>query len=141
MMNPPQAILPTGSRFHHVGVACRSLENAQADLRALGYERAGTQFVDPLQGVVGIFMEGTGPRLELLAPWDGSTVLDPWLRNGSRIYHLGYEVADIDSAIRAALNADARQVTSPVPAVAFDGRRIAFLMLRVPLMIELIELG
>jgi methylmalonyl-CoA/ethylmalonyl-CoA epimerase len=86
-------------------------------------------------------MEGTGPRLELLAPWDGSTVLDPWLRNGSRIYHLGYEVADIDSAIRAALNADARQVTSPVPAVAFDGRRIAFLMLRVPLMIELIELG
>ena len=141
MVNPHRAILPTGSRFHHVGVACRSLDKAQAGLRALGYEPAGTQFIDPVQGVEGIFVEGSGPRLELLAPWDGSTVLDPWLRNGSGMYHLGYEVPDIDSAICAALDADARQVTSPVPAVAFGGRRIAFLMLRVPLMLELIELG
>ena len=49
-----------------------------------------------------MFVEGLGPRLELLAPLEGSTVLDPWLRGGSRMYHLAYEVADLDAAVAAA---------------------------------------
>jgi methylmalonyl-CoA/ethylmalonyl-CoA epimerase len=123
-----------------VGVACRSLEEGEAGLRALGYEPAGAQFTDTQLGVKGLFAEGPGPRLELLAPLEGSTVLDPWLQRGSRMYHLAYEVDNLDTAVSAAVQADARQITAPTPAVAFGGRRICFFMLGIRLLVELIEL-
>jgi methylmalonyl-CoA/ethylmalonyl-CoA epimerase len=136
----PGLILPPDSRFHHVGVACRSLDEAQAGLCALGYEAAGAQFSDAGLGVKGLFVEGPGPRLELLEPLEGSAVLDPWLRGGSRIYHLAYEVGDLEATVAAAVQDDAVQVSGPAPAVAFDGRRVCFCMLRVRVLIELIEL-
>jgi methylmalonyl-CoA/ethylmalonyl-CoA epimerase len=134
-------ILPPGSRFHHVGVACRGLDEPQAGLRLLGYEPVGEPFSDPRQGVAGRFLEGPGPRLELLAPLPGSAVLEPWLQGGSRIYHLAYEVGDFEAALRAARDTGARQTSPPTPAAAFDGRRISFFMLRVRLLVELIELA
>lgn len=140
MLSPAGLILPPSSRFHHLGVACRDLDDEQAGLRCLGYEPVGARFTDSLQGIIGVFVEGLGPRLELLAPLKGSAVLDPWLRGGSRVYHLAYEVADMEEAVSAASGADARRISGPVPAVAFEGRRICFLMLRIRLLVELIEL-
>jgi methylmalonyl-CoA/ethylmalonyl-CoA epimerase len=140
-VTPAAVVLPDGSRFHHIGVACRDLADEQAGMRALGYEPVGAPFTDPRQGISGVFVEGTGPRLELLAPLEGSAVLDPWLRGGSRMYHLAYEVADLDGAVAAAVADGARLVSGPVAAVAFQQRRISFLMLQVRLLTELIELA
>lgn len=141
MVHLSGSLLSPDSRFHHVGVACRDLDDELAGLRLLGYESAGAPFSDPRQGIVGMFVEGAGPRLELLAPLPGSAVLDPWLRGGSRMYHLAYEVPDLEEAVSLARRADARQISAPVPAVAFAERRICFLMLRIRLLIELIELA
>jgi len=138
---PPGLILPAGSRFHHLGFACRSLEEGQAGLRALGYAAAGAPFTDTDQGVSGVFVEGPGPRVELLAPLGEGRVLEPWLRGGSRLYHLAYEVTDFEAALAAAAAAGGRQTSAPAPAAAFAGRRIAFFMLPVRLLIELIEPG
>jgi methylmalonyl-CoA/ethylmalonyl-CoA epimerase len=140
-VTPAGVVVPEGSRFHHVGVACRELDGELAGMRALAYEPVGAPFVDPQQGITGVFVEGLGPRLELLAPLEGSAVLDPWLRGGSRMYHLAYEVADLDAAVTSAEAEGARLVSEPVPSVAFDQRRICFLMLRVRLLTELIELA
>jgi methylmalonyl-CoA/ethylmalonyl-CoA epimerase len=124
--------------FHHVGYACRDLGAELAGLAPLGYAQVGDRFTDPVQGVSGLFCEGGGPRLELLAPLEGSDVLDPWLRGPAKLYHLAYEVPDVDGA-SAAMTADgARMVRAPVPAVAFDGRLITFLMLPSRLLVELI---
>lgn len=139
MTDPAGAFLPEGSVFHHIGVACRDLDDEQTGLRCLGYEPAGPRFTDPTQGIEGVFVEGMGPRLELLAPLEGSSVLDPWLRTGSRMYHLAYEVTDIEEAAAAADGGGGLLLRAPVPAVAFDQRRICFVMLRVRLLVELIE--
>jgi methylmalonyl-CoA/ethylmalonyl-CoA epimerase len=138
-MNPLGLILQASSRFHHVGVACRDLEREQDGLRALGYVPVGKQFTDSRQGVVGVFLEGPGPRLELLAPFESSGVLDPWLRGRARMYHLAYEVSKLNEAISAARDAGARQMSAPTPAVAFGDRHICFVMLRNLLLVELIE--
>jgi methylmalonyl-CoA/ethylmalonyl-CoA epimerase len=108
-------------------------------MTALGYQPVGETFTDPRQGVTGLFLEGSGPRLELLAPLQGSTVLDPWLAVNAKLYHLAYEVPALGQAAAAAKAAGARQVSRPEPAVAFDGRPISFFMLRNRLLIELIE--
>jgi methylmalonyl-CoA/ethylmalonyl-CoA epimerase len=124
--------------FHHVGYACRDLDAELSGLAALAYAEVGERFTDPVQGVNGLFCEGGGPRLELLAPLPGSDVLDPWLRGPAKLYHLAYEVQDIDVALERVTRDGARVVRPSVPAVAFDGRPIAFLMLRNRLLVEYI---
>jgi methylmalonyl-CoA/ethylmalonyl-CoA epimerase len=133
-----EALLPAEASFHHIGVACRDLDREQEGLATLGYQPAGARFVDQTQGIAGVFLEGSGPRLELLAPLPGRDVLDPWL-HGAKMYHLAYEVDDLDGALVAAGRVRARQVSRPVPAVAFEGRRICFVMLRTMFLLELIE--
>jgi methylmalonyl-CoA/ethylmalonyl-CoA epimerase len=133
------SILPEGSSFHHVGLACRDLARECAGLEVLGYRSSQAEFTDRGQGVVGMFLDGPGPRLELLAPLPDSRVLDPWLSGRAKMYHLAYEVPDLRPAISRALEADARQVSAPTPAVAFDEREICFVMLRTLLLVELIQ--
>ncbi len=89
----------------------------------------------------GLFLAGQAPRLELLQPLDDGDggVLAPWLKQDIKLYHLAYEVEGIAGAIDRLRTQRAKLVVPPVPAVAFDGREIAFLMLPNRLLIELIE--
>lgn len=97
--------------------------------------------MDPIQGVRGRFLVGGGPRMELLVSDGPGGVLAPWLKTGQKMYHLAYEVADLGSACAALAKAGAKTVVHPVPAIAFGGRKISFLMLPNMLLVELIEAG
>jgi methylmalonyl-CoA/ethylmalonyl-CoA epimerase len=112
--------------FHHLGIACRSIDAEARAWAALGYTRESERFEDPIQGIRGEFWTGPGPRAELLEALPGSAVLAPWLDRGVKIYHLAWEVDDLDAALEEAKDKRGRVVTGPVPAVAFGGRRIAF---------------
>jgi methylmalonyl-CoA/ethylmalonyl-CoA epimerase len=125
--------------FHHLGVACRAIDADARTYYALGYRDETPTFEDPIQGIRGRFLVGAGPRLELLEPLAGSKVLDPWLERGVKIYHQAFEVPDLDASIERVLATRARLMVAPVPAVAFGGRRIAFVMLSNMTLIELIE--
>lgn len=125
--------------YHHTGYACNDLDTEARELERLGYVPEGEDFVDPHQRVRGRFLSGGGPRLELLVAEGDCAVLDPWLRGGTKMYHLGYETPDLEAAIDAIMVGRARLVSSPAPAPAFNGRRVAFLMLPTLLLIELIE--
>lgn len=125
--------------FHHFGVACKNLDREMGIYSMLGYASEGPDFEDPIQGVRGRFLVGGGPRVEILEALPGSDVLDPWLQNGSRIYHQAFEVSDILTTIELLENKRARVIVQPVPSVAFDGRLICFLMLKNMMLIELIE--
>src|SRR5215831_120731 len=128
-----------GLRFHHVGLACTDLDAEERVFAQLGYTREGPDFEDPAQGVRGRFLVGAGPRLELLCELPTGTVLGPWLRKGVKMYHVAYEAADLAAADIAVTALGARRVVSPVPAVAFGGRCIAFYMMPNGFLIELIE--
>ncbi len=125
--------------FHHVGVACANLEQEARKLAALGYQKQGPEFIDPVQGVRGQFLVGQSPCLELLSRLETGGVLDPWLDSGAKLYHLAYETPAMNEAIEHFRAQRAKLVVSPVGAVAFDGRKIAFLMLPNMLLVELIS--
>jgi methylmalonyl-CoA/ethylmalonyl-CoA epimerase len=126
-------------QFHHIGVACLDLESETLRLAALGYAIEGEDFSDPIQGVRGRFLNGGGPRLELLSPLSEAGVLTPWLKGGVKLYHLAYLTTDLDGELARMRSAGAKAVVRPVPAVAFEKRRIAFLMMPNMLLTELIE--
>lgn len=130
--------LPEAAAFHHIGYACASLARERAGFEALGYGAEGEIFEDPAQGIRGLFLTGPGPRIELLENLAGHATLTPWLERGTRMYHLAWRVADLDAALTAAHRAGARSTRAPLPAVAFGGARIAFVMLRQGLLVELI---
>ena len=65
--------------------------------------------------------------------------MSPWLKSGVKMYHMAYEVAALDIAISNLGEGGAKLLVPPVPAVAFAGRRISFLMLPNMLLVELIE--
>jgi methylmalonyl-CoA/ethylmalonyl-CoA epimerase len=125
--------------FHHIGVACRDLNSETNRFAALGYAPEGADFTDPIQGVSGRFLVGGGPRLELLVPLSTEGCLAPWLKTGAKLYHLAYIAPDFDGEILRLRGRGAKTVVQPVPAVAFAGRRITFLMLPNMMLVELIS--
>ena len=125
--------------FHHIGYASFDVEKEKCLLACLGYKQAGDGFVDDVQGVSGIFMAGGGPRIELMEQTPGSITLQPWLNAGIKLYHMAYLVDDISHAIEKLRSERAKLIVPPVPAVAFVGKKIAFLMLPNKFMVEVIE--
>jgi methylmalonyl-CoA/ethylmalonyl-CoA epimerase len=125
--------------FHHIGVACRDLDREAKTYALLGYSPEGDDFSDERQGIRGRFIVGPGPRLELLVALPGSTVLEPWLRKGVKYYHEAFFVPDLAGGIEELGASGGKVVVEPVPAVAFDGREIAFVMLPNVTLVELIE--
>ena len=126
-------------RFHHLGLATRRLAREADGWRMFGYVPDGDAFEDHVQGVRGIFLSGPGPRLELLEPLPESTVLDGWIDRGIRIYHQAFEVPDIRATLESTLARGAKVVVQPVPAIAFGGRLIAFVMLPMMHLVEFID--
>jgi len=130
---------PPGYVFHHIGYATTSIAYELQFLAFLGYRQEGEQFVDQIQGVAGQLLVGQGPRIELLEPLPNSETLAPWLCAGIKMYHLAYEVRCIEQVIEWARSKKAKVIVQPTCAIAFDMRRICFMMFRNRLLAEFIE--
>ncbi len=126
--------------FHHIGVACDDLEREERTFLGLGYRREGEIFADPIQGIRGLFLTGAGPRMELVTPFDDQAgVLTGVLAQRLKMYHIAYLVPDLMQALKSLKEQRAKLVVNPSPAVAFNGRSVAFLVLPNRMLIEIIE--
>jgi len=125
--------------FHHIGIACTDIEKETRYHALLGYSVESSDFIDQEQGIQGRFLTGGGPRLELLSQLEGSNTLAPWLKAGTRMYHQAYTTQDIRQKIEELQSQRAQLMVPPIPAVAFGGRHICFLMLPTMSLIELIQ--
>ena len=129
-------------RFHHLGVAVEDLGSAVPVYTTLfGYECTSGPFDDPVQKVSVCFLSrGEGDMtLELVAPLGADSPVRTTLKKGGSAYHMCYEVPDIDAAIAHLSDNDCLALGSPVPAVAFGHRRIAWMMTPTWQLIELME--
>jgi hypothetical protein len=126
--------------FHHVGIAVRSIEDSAKWYQAEGYTLSET-ILDPIQNVSVAFLErADSPRLELVQPVDSASPVNNILKKvGVSAYHSCYEVADIQQKIEELELQDFRLMVEPVPAVAFQNRRICFLYHIDNGLIELLE--
>lgn len=125
--------------FHHVGVACRSIQDETASIAPLGYVAEGSATEDPIQKVRVQFFSGVSPRIELIEPTSQESPVFGLLKRGTKFYHLAYVVDDFDGAVGAAESNGFRAVGPAAPAVAFGMRRIIFMMAKSGMLIELIE--
>jgi methylmalonyl-CoA/ethylmalonyl-CoA epimerase len=130
-------------RFHHVGYAVR-------DIRAYLNEfleplfapvSVGEPISDAIQQVTVCFvtMRG-GTVIELVEPLGEKSPINSIIGSSrGGIYHLCYEVEDLDEQVRRFRAKRCLALGKPVPAAAFEGRRIVFLMTPERDLIELVE--
>jgi methylmalonyl-CoA/ethylmalonyl-CoA epimerase len=128
-------------RLHHVGIVVRDLAAYGVTCEAfLGMHAATPVFHDPIQKVrVQFWSDASGQMLELVEPAAADSPVHEALRKGGGLNHLCFEVDDLEAEISAALGRGALPVTEMAPAVAFDGRRIAFLFLPDLNLVEFVE--
>lgn len=129
---------PIGT-FHHVGVAVHDLQTAAAQFRdVLGAVVESDVIHDEIQQVRLQFVRLGGLRIELLEPAADRSPLDALLKRGIAFYQVCYEVNDLDVSLDRLKAGGAKVVSEAKPAVAFDQRRVAFVMCQ-GVMIELLE--
>jgi methylmalonyl-CoA/ethylmalonyl-CoA epimerase len=131
-------------KLMHVGVAVSTLEPTTELLSALfGYKVVSGPFDDPIQKVTVNFLAKSADdvaEIELIAPLaQDSPIRSMLAKDGGGAYHLCFETSDIDRALAHAKNNGCIVVSPPVPAVAFQGRRIAWIYTRSRQLFELVE--
>ena len=139
-MNPEDL----GFKLRHVGVAVPALGPATETLSALfGYRVISGPFDDPIQKVTVNFLSQSDQHtteIELIAPLTEDSPIASMLKKGSGgAYHLCFETTNIEQALVHAKNNGCIIVSPPVPAVAFNGRRIAWIYTRSRQLFELVE--
>lgn len=128
-------------KLHHIGIVVEDIPSAASWYRdVFGYRQASEIIHDPIQGVSVQFWQGEdGSCIELIEPDSETSRVSKFLKErGGGLYHLCYEVDDLDKALQKLRRAKAFPVTKPEPAIAFEGRLVVFLITPQRMMVELV---
>jgi methylmalonyl-CoA/ethylmalonyl-CoA epimerase len=131
--------------FHHIGFVVASIQSSvEGFLVSLDAEWDEKIFHDPNQEVRVAFLQskypGT-PVVELIEPAGENSPVVPFLKRGGGLHHVCYEVDDLEEQLRLSRTQRGIVVRNPMPAVAFEGRRIAWVYTKNKLLIEYLERG
>jgi methylmalonyl-CoA/ethylmalonyl-CoA epimerase len=139
---PSSASAPEGT-FHHVGFVVASIsDSVQGFIDVLRAEWDGVIFHDPNQIVRVTFLRGKdagSPRLELVEPAADNSPVIPFLKKGGGLHHLCYEVENLEQQLAFCRSKGSLIARQPLPAVAFGGRRIAWVYTKNKLLLEYLE--
>jgi len=130
-------------RLHHVGFVVNSIE-AVADrfAKSIGATWDHKTTHDPLQRVRVSFIRGGNPSftsVELVEPAGTNSPVEQFLQRGGGLHHLCYEVDRLEEQLSFSRSVGGVVVKPPLPAAAFDGRRIAWMVTKDKLLLEFLE--
>jgi methylmalonyl-CoA/ethylmalonyl-CoA epimerase len=131
--------------LHHLGFAVTSIPSVAEGFAASMSARWDGQIIyDPIQRVrVAFFdpLDTRNPVFELVEPASEISPVSAFLKKGGGLHHVCYEVDDIESSLAVRRRAGFVMIAAAAPAVAFGGRRIAWICSRdmTRLWIELLE--
>ena len=111
-------------KLHHIGLACQKIEKQlEQTLKLHPGARASKIIFDPEQDAHLCMVDaGSGHRLELIQGPPAKNFVD----KGIQLYHLCYEVDDLEKGIQHLLATGALQISEPQKACLFNHRRVAF---------------
>ena len=127
-------------KLHHIGIEVRSIDlQASRCAARFGWRPASDVVHDPIQRADVQFWTDGSVSYEFIQPAGEDSPVRRALKTGGGLAHLCFEVGDIHAAVNDAERQGAIVVCSPVPAVAFDQRPIAFLFFRGLGLVEFVE--
>jgi|SRR5215469_5799958 len=131
-------------KFHHIGILVEDIEACSYDYADnFGYEIRSKIIHDPFQAAYARFLAlpAETTYIELIAPDSPQSHLQNALKRSPGPHHLCFSTLDIERSLENMCSQGGMILGPPVPAVAFHNRRIAWLMDRHCLLVELVERG
>jgi methylmalonyl-CoA/ethylmalonyl-CoA epimerase len=129
--------------LHHLGFVVTDIgAGMEGFVRSLGASWNGLVYEDPHQRVKVAFLAARAgdPLIELVEPAAEDSPVRRFLaEKGGGLHHVCYEVEDLEGAMAEMKSRGALITRRPKPAVAFDGRRIAWMLTAEKLLVELLE--
>jgi methylmalonyl-CoA/ethylmalonyl-CoA epimerase len=136
-------LLSGNGTLHHLGFAVSSiLAVAEEFAASISARWDGEVIHDPIQRVRVAFLspvDTRNPVFELVEPASEGSPVSNFLKKGGGLHHVCYEIDDLESGLREATGVGLVVVADPAPAVAFGGRRIAWVCSKKRLLVELLE--
>lgn len=130
-------------RLHHIGFVVPLIASAVERFTiCLRVSWDGVVFEDPVQTVrVAFLRHGSSetPLIELVEPVSQQSCVVGFLKRGGGLHHLCYEVDSLSIQIENALSAGALMLKEPSSAVAFGGRKIAWVCTPDRLILEYLQ--
>ena len=112
--------------FDHVGIAVKSIEQAQGFYQALGMQIAGIEEVPTEKVKVAMFELANHSRIELLEATSEDSPIHKFLeKRGPGIHHVCLRVDDIEGAV-AKLKEAGMQLINEEPRPGAHGCRVVF---------------
>lgn len=129
--------------MHHVGIVVGSVDAEVSSYETiLNLRVVSGPYVDPLQEARVIFLSrglAGESAIELVEPTSETSPVAAFLKRGGGMHHVCYVTKDLDRELARLRALGALPVRAPRPAVAFEGRRIAWVYTRQKLLVELLE--
>jgi len=130
--------------LHHIGLAVANLESqSELYIKAFGYVARTEIIHDPIQTAYVQFLRlpGDSVYLEFVAPDGPRSKLTNAVNKGGGLNHLCYSTSDIEATCQELRKTGLLLLQAPVPAAAFNMRRIAWMQGLDRVLIELVERG
>ena len=86
-------------------------------------------------------LDARNPVFELVEPASETSPVSTFVNKSGGLHHVCYEIDDLESGLREARAVGLMTIASPAPAVAFGGRRIAWVCSKKRLLVEFLERG
>jgi methylmalonyl-CoA/ethylmalonyl-CoA epimerase len=129
--------------LHHLGFVVASISAVAERFAVSMSARWDGQIIhDPLQQVRVAFFspaDARNPVFELVEPCGEASPVSNFLKKRVGLHHVCYEIEDLESGLRQARGVGFAVASDPKPAVAFGGRRIAWVRSRSHLLMEFLE--
>lgn len=135
----------TAQKLHHLGFVVADIAAAMKGfVRSLAATWDGRVYEDRLQRVKVAFLTilPGDPLIELVEPTTEDSPVRRFLTDrGGGLHHVCYEVGDLEEQMAEMGARRCMIIRRPKPAIAFDGRRIAWMLTAEKLLVELLEKG
>ena len=123
-------------KLHHLGYACEDINSALTLMKGIyNIKNVGQTIYDPIQNASLCFLSSeNSPDIELVS---GDPVKH-LIKDGTCLYHLCYEVDDLEKSLQTLKKEGGTQVSEISPAELFENRNIVFIQTKLGL-VELLE--
>ena len=129
-------------KLHHIGIATSDIDaTANSYCKPLGYKAISEKIEDKVQRAIVQFfkMDGTNSYIELVQGNSESSPLSKFVKNGAKQHHLCFQSSDISADLANLRENGFFIICEPVPATAFNDRKIAWAMNAERCLVELVE--
>ena len=125
-------------KFHHIGYLVNNFNSAIKNFKKCNYKKKKSIIIDNNLKVKIQFLVNGNNLIELVKPHKNNIGLLSLLKKKNYAYHFAYKVKNLDKTL-VRLKKNFKIIVNPVPAKAFNNKKVAFLKMKNDFIIELIQ--